>query len=59
MSGNEEMPDAMELVYQSALVLGKYGAVSIYFSLSQKKKLKKIAMAKFYTKRSPTCVEEP
>lgn len=53
------MPDAMELVYQSALVLGKYGAVSIYFSLSQKKKLKKIAMAKFYTKRSPTCVEEP
>ncbi|KAL8039316.1 hypothetical protein ABFS82_10G027000 [Erythranthe guttata] len=28
--GNEEMPDAMELVYQSALALGRHGAVDEY-----------------------------
>lgn len=31
ISGNTEMPDAMETIYQSALALGRHGAVSTCF----------------------------
>lgn len=33
-SGNKEIPDAMELIYQSALDLGRHGAVSISLSFA-------------------------
>lgn len=31
ISGNTEMPDAMETIFESALAFGKSGAVSISF----------------------------
>lgn len=31
LAGSTEMPDAMETIFQSALALGRHGAVSIFF----------------------------
>ena len=33
IAGSTEMPDAMEMIFQSALALGRNGAVSDLFSL--------------------------
>lgn len=33
VAGHTEMPDAMETIFQSALVFGRHGGVSIFFSL--------------------------